>query len=126
MADVQSHKHPHRESSEHAGKLEHDVDHTAKLDYTKEPKDVRAHCKEPLYVLRTSNIDESDKMIKKMRLSIGGKIDKIIGVDVEYTREDESNLRATVLQLCLEEQVLVFHITATTKCEQNYSFSLFS
>ncbi|KAI5021752.1 hypothetical protein ZWY2020_058482 [Hordeum vulgare] len=54
-------------------------------------------------------------MIKKMRVKLGGMFDRIIGVDVEYTREDEPNQRATVLQLCVEEMVLVFHITAATK-----------
>ncbi|KAI4989211.1 hypothetical protein ZWY2020_036528 [Hordeum vulgare] len=115
MRDMQSHKCPRRESLEHANKLEHDVDQAAKLDYTKELKDILAHCKEPLYVLCTSNPEEVDEMIKKMRLSISGKIDKIIGVDVEYTRENEPNQGASVLHLCLDEQVLVLHITTAKK-----------
>ncbi|KAI4991353.1 hypothetical protein ZWY2020_039724 [Hordeum vulgare] len=115
MADEQSHKRPRGESSEHADKLEHDVDHAAQLDNTKERNDVQAHCKEPLYVLCTTNPEEAGKMIKKKRLSICGKIDKIIDVDVEYTREDEPTQRAAVVQLCLDEQVLVYHITAVTK-----------
>ncbi|KAI5004131.1 hypothetical protein ZWY2020_031374 [Hordeum vulgare] len=76
---------------------------------------VEAHGKEPLCVVCTSNPEEADEMIKKMRLKLGGMIDRIIRVDVEYTREDEPNQRAAVLQLCLEEMVLVFHITAATK-----------
>ncbi|KAE8768282.1 hypothetical protein D1007_60272 [Hordeum vulgare] len=91
MADVQSHKRPRGESSEHAGKLEDHVVHAARLDYTKELKEVESHDKEPLYVLSTNNPEEVDEMIKKIMLSIGVKFDRIIGVDVEYTREDEQN-----------------------------------
>ncbi|XP_020163418.1 uncharacterized protein [Aegilops tauschii subsp. strangulata] len=43
------------------------------------------------------------------------KLDVYIGVDVEYTREDEPPQRAAVMQLCMEELCLVYHITAATK-----------
>ncbi|KAE8775982.1 hypothetical protein D1007_51454 [Hordeum vulgare] len=107
-------------SSEQAAELEDDVVHAEKHDYTKVLNEVEAHGKEPLYVVCTSNPEVADEMIKKMRMKLGGMFDRIIGVDVEYTREDEPNQRAAVLQLCLEEMVLVFHITATTKITQDW------
>ncbi|KAM3313199.1 hypothetical protein ACQJBY_032694 [Aegilops geniculata] len=42
-------------------------------------------------------------------------LSRSIGVDVEYTREDEPPQMAAVLQLCVEDLVLVYHITAATK-----------
>ncbi|KAE8788774.1 hypothetical protein D1007_37137 [Hordeum vulgare] len=115
MEAVASQKRLREMSSEQATQLEDDVAHAKKNDYTKVLKEVEAHSKEPLCVVCTSNPEEADEMIKKMRLKLAGMIDGIIGVDVEYTREDEPNQRATVLQLCLEEMVLIFHITAATK-----------
>ncbi|KAE8796219.1 hypothetical protein D1007_28730 [Hordeum vulgare] len=115
MVAMPSHKRPHEESSEQATKLEDDGVHTEKHDFTKVLNEDQAHGKEPMYVVYTSNPEEADEIIKKMMMKIGGMIDKIIDVDVDYTREDEPNQRVAVLQLCLEEMVLVFHITATTK-----------
>ncbi|KAI4975960.1 hypothetical protein ZWY2020_049567 [Hordeum vulgare] len=115
MEAVASQKRLREMSSEQAVQLEDDVVHAKKHDYTKVPKEVEAHGKDPLCVVCSSNPEEADEMIKKMRLKLVGTIDRIIGVDVEYTREDEPNQRAAVLQLCLEEMVLVFHITAATK-----------
>ncbi|KAI5022056.1 hypothetical protein ZWY2020_058786 [Hordeum vulgare] len=90
MAVVPSHKRPREESWEEAAKLE-DVVRAEKHDYTKVLKEVEAHGKEPLYVLYTSNLEEAGEMIKKMRMSIDGNIDKIIGIYVEYTGEDHPN-----------------------------------
>ncbi|KAE8808837.1 hypothetical protein D1007_14583 [Hordeum vulgare] len=115
MAAVPSQKRLREVSSEQAAQLEDDVVHAEKHDYTKVSNEVEAHGKEQLYVVCTSNPKEADEMIKKTRMKLGGMFDRIIGVDVECTREDESNQRAAVLQLCLEEMVLVFHITVATK-----------
>ncbi|KAI4982357.1 hypothetical protein ZWY2020_022849 [Hordeum vulgare] len=115
MEAMASQKRLHEMSSEQAAQLEDDVAHAKKHDYTKVLKEVEAHNKEPLCVVCTCNPEEVGEMIKMMRLKLARMIDRIIGVDVEYTREDEPNQRATVLQLCLEEMVLVFHITMATK-----------
>ncbi|KAF7046416.1 hypothetical protein CFC21_055445 [Triticum aestivum] len=85
-----------------------------KRDYTV-PLKVDIHLKEPLDVVCTSNPDEADKMIRKMRRRLGGMLPRNIGVDVEYTREDKPPQIAAVLQLCVEDLVLVYHITAATK-----------
>ncbi|KAI4971110.1 hypothetical protein ZWY2020_002024 [Hordeum vulgare] len=115
MAAMPSQKCLREVSSQQAAQLEDDVVHAKKHDYTKVLNAVEAHGKEPLYVDCTSNPEEADEMIKKMRTKLGDMFDMIISVDVEHTREDEPNQRAAVLQLCLEEMVLVFHITAATK-----------
>ncbi|KAI4988517.1 hypothetical protein ZWY2020_030147 [Hordeum vulgare] len=115
MAAVPSQKRLREVPSKQAAELEDDVVHAEKHDYTKVPNEVEAHDKEPLNVVCTSNPEVAVEMIKKMRMKLGGMFDKIIDVDVEYTREDEPNQRAAIMQLCVEEMVLVFHITAATK-----------
>ena len=85
-----------------------------KRDYTV-PLKVDIHLKEKLDVVCTSNPDEADKRIRDMRRRLGGMVSRSIGVDVEYTREDEPPQMAAVLQLCVEDLVLVYHITAATK-----------
>ena len=85
-----------------------------KQDYTV-PLKVDIHLKEKLDVVCTSNPDEADKRISEIRRRLGGMLSRSIAVDVEYTREDEPPQKAAVLQLCVEDLVLVYHITAATK-----------
>ncbi|XBI44261.1 hypothetical protein VPH35_108916 [Triticum aestivum] len=86
-----------------------------KQDYTV-PLMVDIHLKkEKLDVVCTSNPDEADKRIREIRRRLGGMLSRSIAVDVEYTREDEPPQKAAVLQLCVEDLVLVYHITAATK-----------
>ncbi|KAM3334487.1 hypothetical protein ACQJBY_029109 [Aegilops geniculata] len=86
-----------------------------KQDYTV-PLMVDIHLKkEKLDVVCTSNPDEADKRIRDIRRRLGGMLSRSIGVDVEYTREVEPPQMAAVLQLCVEDLILVYHITATTK-----------
>ncbi|XBI76826.1 hypothetical protein VPH35_070019 [Triticum aestivum] len=86
-----------------------------KQDYTM-PLMVDIHLKkEKLDVVCTSNPDEADKRIREIRRRLGGMFSRSIAVDVEYTREDEPPQKDAVLQLCVEDLVLVYHITATTK-----------
>ncbi|XP_073359769.1 uncharacterized protein [Aegilops tauschii subsp. strangulata] len=86
-------------------------------DQSTEVDDVQVdiHGKEKLDVVCTSNPDEADKMISRILKRVCGLYPQYIGVDVEYTREDEPPQRAAVLQLCVEELCLVYHITAATK-----------
>ncbi|KAI5001131.1 hypothetical protein ZWY2020_011090 [Hordeum vulgare] len=83
MAVVPSQKCLREESSEHAAMLEDDVVHDEKHEYTKVLKEVEAHNKDPLYVVCTRNPKKADEMIQKMRMKIGGMVDKIIGIDVD-------------------------------------------
>ncbi|KAI5001970.1 hypothetical protein ZWY2020_026620 [Hordeum vulgare] len=88
MVEGPSHKCPRDESSKHATKLQDDVVPAEKLDYTKDLKVVNVHGRDTMYVLCTSNCDAADEMINKMTLKIGGMRGRIIGVDLEYSRED--------------------------------------
>ncbi|XBI86764.1 hypothetical protein VPH35_094659 [Triticum aestivum] len=86
-----------------------------KQDYTV-PLMVDIHLKkEKLDVVCTSNPDEADKRIREIRRRLGGMFSRSIAIDVEYMREDEPLQKAVVLQLCVEDLVLVYHITAATK-----------
>ncbi|VAI69941.1 unnamed protein product [Triticum turgidum subsp. durum] len=85
-----------------------------KQDYTV-PLKVDIHLKEKLDVVCTSNPDEADKRIREIMRRLGGMLSRSIGVDVEYTREDEPPQMAAVLQLCVEDLILVYHIIAATK-----------
>ena len=85
-----------------------------KQDYTMPPM-VDIHLKEKLDVVCTSNPDEVDKRLCQMRRRLGGMLSRSIGVDVEYTREDKPPQIAAVLHLCVEDLILVYHITAATK-----------
>ncbi|XBJ07280.1 hypothetical protein VPH35_012833 [Triticum aestivum] len=67
-----------------------------KLDYTVALK-VDTHLKEPLDVICTSNPDEASKRIREIRKRLGGMLPRSIGVDVEYTSEDEPPQMAAVL-----------------------------
>ncbi|XBI38109.1 hypothetical protein VPH35_123246 [Triticum aestivum] len=54
-------------------------------------------------------------MISSLWRKAGGKLCKIIGVGVHYTSKDEPPQMAAVLQLCVDELCLVYHIAAATK-----------
>ncbi|KAI4970985.1 hypothetical protein ZWY2020_001899 [Hordeum vulgare] len=86
-----------------------------KLYYTKRLIEVDIHVKEKLDVVCTSNPDAADEIINRMRMKVGVLIPWFIGIDVEYTREDEPPQRAAVMHLCVEELCLAYHITAATK-----------
>ncbi|VAH88212.1 unnamed protein product [Triticum turgidum subsp. durum] len=76
---------------------------------------VDLHGKETLEIVCTSEPDKVDEMMSRLWRKAGGKIHKIIGVGVHYTREDEPPQMAAVLQLCVDELFLVYHIAAATK-----------
>ncbi|XBI62374.1 hypothetical protein VPH35_043001 [Triticum aestivum] len=61
-------------------------------------KEVDIHGKEKLDVVCTSNPEEADKMISRILKRVCGLYPQYIGVDVEYTREDQPPQRAAVLQ----------------------------
>ena len=86
-----------------------------KHDYNVHLKEVDIHGKEKLDVVCTSNPDEADKMISRILKRVCDLYPQYIGVGVVYSREDDPPQRAAVLQLCMEELCLVYHITAATK-----------
>ncbi|VAI14376.1 unnamed protein product [Triticum turgidum subsp. durum] len=76
---------------------------------------VELHGKETLEIVCTSKPDKVDEMMRRLRMKGGGLYPSFIGVDVEYTSEDETPQMTAVLQLCVEEFCLVYHIAAATK-----------
>ena len=86
-----------------------------KREYTKTLTGVELHGKETLEIVCTSEPDKADEMISRLWRKATGLIRRIVGVGVQYTREDEPPQMAAVLQLCMEELCLVYHIAAATK-----------
>ncbi|VAI57199.1 unnamed protein product [Triticum turgidum subsp. durum] len=99
-------------------------------------KGVELHGKETLEIVCTSELDKADAMMNLLRMKGGGLYPSFIRVDVEYTSKDEPPQMAAVLQLCVEELCLVYHIAAATKSpkrlkqfpqeEKLYTFASFS
>nr|XP_040256319.1 uncharacterized protein LOC120974032 [Aegilops tauschii subsp. strangulata] len=54
-------------------------------------------------------------MISRLWKKACGQRRRIVGVHVHYTSEDEPPQMAAVLQLCVDELCLVYHIAASTK-----------
>ena len=115
MAEEPSAKRPHGETSDQSMEVDDVQVPGQKHDYKVHFKEVDIHGKETLDVVCTSNPEEADKMISRILKRVCGLYPQYIGVVVEYTREDEPPQRAAVLQLCVEELCLVYHITAATK-----------
>ena len=86
-----------------------------KHEYTKTLKWVELHGKETLEIVCTSEPDKADEMMSRLRRKGGGFYPSFIGVDVEYTDEEKPPQMAVVLQLCVEELCLVYHIAVATK-----------
>ncbi|XBH55852.1 hypothetical protein VPH35_077839 [Triticum aestivum] len=79
--------------------------------YTKELHNVDLHGNHKLHVVCTSKGEDVDKMLSTLRRKLGGMPAKLVGVDVEYTHYVKPQ-RAAVLQLCVEKECLVYHISA--------------
>ena len=79
--------------------------------YTRELHDVDLHGNHKLHVVCTSKGEDVDKMLSTLRRKLGGMPVKLVGVDVEYTHYEKPQ-RAAVLQLCVEKECLVYHISA--------------
>ncbi|XBH96724.1 hypothetical protein VPH35_087054 [Triticum aestivum] len=67
--------------------------------YTKTLTGVELHGKETLEIICTSEPDKADEMMSRLRMKGGGLYPSSIGVDVEYTSEDEAPQMEAVLQL---------------------------
>ncbi|XP_020146928.1 uncharacterized protein [Aegilops tauschii subsp. strangulata] len=79
--------------------------------YTRELHDVDLHGNHKLHVVCTSKGEDVDKMLSTLRRKLGGMPVKLVGIDVEYTHYVKPQ-RAAVLQLCVEKECLVYHISA--------------
>ncbi|XP_073354050.1 uncharacterized protein [Aegilops tauschii subsp. strangulata] len=115
MAEEASAKRHCGQTSDQSGNL--DVVHVLgqKREYTVTLKGVALHGKETLEVVCTSEPDKADEMISRIRRSACGSYPHIMGVDVEFTKDDEPPQMAAVLQISVEGLCLVYHIAATKK-----------
>ncbi|KAF7028626.1 hypothetical protein CFC21_040511 [Triticum aestivum] len=115
MAEEPSAKRHHAETSDKRSNLVDINVPREKRDYTGTLKGVELHDKETLEIVCTSEPDKADEMTSRLRRKGGGLYPSFIGVDVEYTDDEKSPQMAAVLQLCVEELCLVYHIAAATK-----------
>ncbi|XBI34787.1 hypothetical protein VPH35_120551 [Triticum aestivum] len=106
----------------HCGQTSHqsgnlDVVHIPgqKREYTVTLTGVELHDKETLEVVCTSKPDKADEMISRIRRSACGSYPHMMGIDVEFTKDDEPPQMAAVLQISVEDLCLVYHIAAATK-----------
>ncbi|XBH55928.1 hypothetical protein VPH35_077892 [Triticum aestivum] len=118
MAEEPSAKRHHGETSDRSSNLDDVHVPGEKLEYTKTLTWVELHNKETLEIVCTSEPDKADEMISRLWRKATGLIRRIVGVGVQYTREDEPPQMVAVLQLCVEELCLVYHIAAATKCKK--------
>ena len=86
-----------------------------KREYTRTLKGVELHDKETLEIVCTSVPHKANEVMSRLRMKGGGLYPSFIGVDVEYTDEEKPPQMAAVLQLCVEELCLVYHIAAAKK-----------
>ena len=115
MAEEPSTKRHHGEMSDKSCDLDDVHVPGEKRAYTKTLKGVELHGKETLEIVCTSEPDKADEVISMLWRKLGGRFRRIVGVGVHYTNEDEPPQMAAVLQLCVEELCLVYHIAAATK-----------
>ncbi|XBH56392.1 hypothetical protein VPH35_078233 [Triticum aestivum] len=115
MAEEPSAKRHHGETSDKSSNLVDVHVPDEKHEYTRTLTRVELHGKETLEIVCTSEPDKADEMMRRLGMKGGGLYPSFIRVDVEYTSEDEPPHMAAVLQLCVEELCLVYHIAAATK-----------
>ena len=115
MAEEPSAKRHHAETSDKRSNLVDINVPGEKREYTRTLKGVELHGKETLEIVCTSVPDKADEVMSRLRMKGSGLYSSFIGADVEFTREDEPPQMVAVLQLCVEELCLVYHIAAATK-----------
>ena len=115
MAEEPSAKRHRGETSDQSSNLDDVHVPDKKRGYTRTHTGVELHGKETLEIVCTSEPDKADEMMSRLRMKRDGLYPSFIGVDVEFTKKDEPPQMAAVLQLCVEELCLVYHIAAATK-----------
>ncbi|XBJ24044.1 hypothetical protein VPH35_002011 [Triticum aestivum] len=115
MAEEPSTKHHQDEPSDKSSNLIDVHVPGEKREYTKTLREVELHGKETLEIVCTSEPDKADEVISRLWRKAGGMIHRIVGVGVHYTNGDEPPQMAAVLQLCVDDLCLVYHIAAATK-----------
>ena len=82
------------------------------MPFTKVFKDVEAHGKTVLTVVYTNDVETVESYINSYKDTLRGRKDKIVGIDVEYTRDKKL---PSVVQLSIgkEDSVLLFQVCGT-------------
>ncbi|XBI90524.1 hypothetical protein VPH35_028125 [Triticum aestivum] len=106
MAEEPSAKRHHGETSNKSSNLVDIHVPGKKHEYTKTLIGVELHGKETLEIICTSIPDKADEVMSRLMMKGGGLYPNFIGVDVEYTDEEEPPQMAVVPQLCVEELCL--------------------
>ncbi|XP_073355049.1 uncharacterized protein [Aegilops tauschii subsp. strangulata] len=115
MAEEPSAKRYHGEPSDKSSNLVDVHVPGEKREYTKTLTGVELHGKETLEIVCTSEPDKAEEVISRLWRKACGQRRRIVGVGVHYTSEDQPPQMAAVLQLCVDELCLVYHITTATK-----------
>ena len=115
MAEEPSAKRHHGEPSDKSSNLVDVHIPGEKRKYTKTLIGVELHGKETLETVCTSEPDKAGEVISRLWKQACGQRRRIVGVGVHYTNKDEPPQMAAVLQLCVDDHCLVYHITAATK-----------
>ena len=115
MAEEPPAKHHHAETSDKRSILVDINVPGEKRNYTRTLEGVELHGKETPEIVCTSEPDRADEVISRLRRKLGGMLRRIVGVGVHYTNADEPPQKAAVLQLCVDELCLVYHIATATK-----------
>ena len=89
MAEEPSAKRHHGETSDKSSNLVDINIPGEKREYTTTLKGVELHGKETPEIVCTSEPDKADQMMSRLRMKGGGLYLSFIGVDVEYTNEEE-------------------------------------
>ena len=82
------------------------------MPFTKIFKDVQAHGNTVLTVVYTNDVDTVEAYINDYKDILQGRKEKIVGIDVEYTRDKK---RPALIQLSIgkDDTVLLFQVCAT-------------
>ncbi|VAH52347.1 unnamed protein product [Triticum turgidum subsp. durum] len=115
MAEEPSAKRHHAETSDKRSNLVDINVPGEKCEYTTTLKGVELHGNDTLEIVCTSVPEKADEVISRLWMKLGGRVRRIVGVGVHYTNKDEPPQKAAVLQLCVDELCLVYHIAAATK-----------
>ncbi|XP_073355055.1 uncharacterized protein [Aegilops tauschii subsp. strangulata] len=106
MAEEPSAKRHHGDTSDKSSNLVDVHVPGEKRKYIRILTGVELPGKETLEIVCTREPDKADEVMSRLRMMGGGLYPSFIGVDVEYTSEDEPPQTAAVLQLCIEELCL--------------------
>ena len=81
------------------------------MPFTKIFKDVQAHGNTVLTVVYTNDVDTVEAYVNDYKDILQGRKEKIVGIDVEYTRDKK---RPALIQLSIgkDDTVLLFQVCA--------------